>query len=269
MRRALATTTEGRTIEVYANYDLDAPPAPDGSLTLLIGGTHGDEKATVPILENFTRARLESGALREPSAVIALLNPDGHARDVRYNGRGVDLNRNFPHNWSERSEEPPGSGPLSEPEARALHAFVLAQRPAKIVSLHWALAELDADGEESAGLGECMWEAMGPEGRKPYRLRIGGEPGPDACPGSLGQWCGFGSDFAPGLRPAVVTLELPYHPYPQDRPAKLPDDHFEFVRFLWSSHPEEYLAGVEPAVHRALEAACRFRHAPRGGRSPR
>jgi hypothetical protein len=248
-------------VEVYANFDLDA--APDSRFfTLLIGGTHGDEKATVPIVENFIKDYLETGKVREPVAAIPLLNPDGHAADSRYNGAGVDLNRNFPHNWSPKADEPPGSHALSEPESRALHDFILARRPAKIVSLHWALAEIDADGLHSDALGRRMWEALGAHGRKPYRLRTGGQPSPDSCPGSLGQWCGFGSAFAGAARPAMVTLELPYHPYPHPRPESLPGDHLDFVRFLWESRPEEYLAGVEGPVHAALEAACRHEHAP-------
>lgn len=244
---------------MYANFDPAAAPDP-ARFTLLIGGTHGDEKATISILENFIRDYLETGRVKEPVAAIPLLNPDGHARDSRYNGSGVDLNRNFPHNWSERSEEPPGENALSEPEARALHDFILEKRPGKIVSLHWALAEIDADGMHSDTLGRVMWDALGPQGRIPYRLRTGGQPSADACPGSLGQWCGFGSAFAGALRPAMVTLELPYHPYPSPRPPALPEDHLDFVRFLWEARPEEYLAGVQDPVHAALEAACRHVH---------
>jgi protein MpaA len=258
MRRVLASSREGREIEIHANFDLEGD-FDRSRFTLIIGGTHGDEKATVPIIENFFRDFVESGKVGDPVVVIPLLNPDGHARGTRYNGAGVDLNRNFPHNWREASEEPPGTHALSEPEALALHDFILSLRPAKIVSLHWALAEIDADGLHSDALGRTMWEALG-EGRKPYRLRTGGAPSPDACPGSLGQWCGFGPAFADGARPAMVTLELPYHPYPAPRPESLPDDHLEFVRFLWESRPEEYLAGVQGPVHAALEAACRHEH---------
>jgi hypothetical protein len=261
MRRVLASSREGRKIEVYANFDPDRTHD-TSRCTLLIGGTHGDERATVAILENFIRYVLETGAIAEPVFVIPLLNPDGFERDTRYNAAGVDLNRNFPHNWHARSEEPPGEGPLSEPEARALHEFILKARPAKIVSLHWALGEIDADGKQSAALGRCMWEALGPEGRMPYRLRVGGEPTTDSCPGSLGQWCGFGSDFTEADRPAMVTLELPHHPYGRPRPDVLPADHFESVRFLWDGHPEEYLGGVQGPVHAALAAACRLAHRP-------
>jgi hypothetical protein len=257
MRKLLARSRQHRNVEVFVNFD-PAAPYDRGRSTLLIGGTHGDERATVAILENFISGHLETGLIREPVAVIPLLNPDGHARNSRHNGLDVDLNRNFPFNWRRDSEEPPGEAPLSEPEARALHAYILAHKPAKIVSLHWALAEIDADGRQSEALGRCLWEALGPIGRIPYRLRVGGEPSEDSCPGSLGQWCGFSADFTGVDRPAMVTLELPYHPFPQPRPDPLPEDHLEFVRFLWDSRPEQYLAGVQGPVHSALAAACRM-----------
>src|SRR6185295_18581931 len=126
-------------------------------------------------------------------------------------GRGVDLNRNFPQGWSGASQEPPGDAPLSEPEARALHAFILALRPARIVSLHWALSEIDADGPHSADLALHMWEALTEEERRPYRLAL--PQGGLLTPGSLGQWCGYGLAYpagSPVSRSSMVTLELPF-----------------------------------------------------------
>lgn len=261
MRKALGSSVEGRPIEVFTNFDGHLPAAGGqaGATTLLLGGTHGDERATVPLLERFYGARLDPDRLGVPVAVIPLLNPDGHARDTRYNARGVDLNRNFPHNWSPHSEEPPGPYALSEPEAKLLHDYILALRPAKIVSLHWALAEIDADGPQSSPLARHLWDSLGPDGRAPYRLRVdhvGQAPG---TPGSLGQWCGYGLRYpAAGFRPAMITLELPYHPEPAPRPESLPEDHLDQVRDRWNSDPDRYLAGVEGTVHRLLEAACRF-----------
>lgn len=272
MRSILGRSVEGRELTVYWNFpSVPASPASgsSSSLTLLIGGTHGDESATVPILENFIRAYLESGKVTGPTAVISLLNPDGFARTTRYNARGVDLNRNFPHNWNPESEEPSGIAPLSEPEARCLYDFIVTHRPRKIVSLHWALAELDADGSHSVGLAQGMWDSLSPEERKPYRLRLP-EPGkPDAgvCTGSLGQWCGHGLLYPDNRRPAMITLELPHHPHSRARAESLSDDHLEIVRNHWDSRPDEYLAGVEATVHRLLETACGF-DADAGSRSP-
>src|SRR5690606_13044359 len=254
---------------LHSNFDLaDAAARLRGSepgrFSLLIGGTHGDESATVAILENFVRTRLESGGLGGPTAVLSLHNPDGFAAATRHNARGVDLNRNFPHNWSPASDEPPGLAPLSEPESLALHDFILAHRPAKIVSLHWALAEIDADGFQSAALAESMWKALEKHPGNPYRLRIEkthSSGSASYCPGSLGQWCGHGMRYGGGYRPAMVTLELPYHPHADARPEILPEDHLETVRKWWDTRPGEYLAGVQDPVMEMLEAACRFGHA--------
>jgi hypothetical protein len=261
-RFSLGASLEGRALILHANFpshDRDALAHPRG--TLLIGGTHGDERATVSLLEDFVAARL-SARLPAPVAVLSLHNPDGHAAGSRYNARGVDLNRNFPHRWHSRSEEPAGAAPLSEPEARALHDFILERRPSKIVSLHWALSEIDADGPQSAALAVSMWEALSAEEKKPYRLRL---PGPSAdasafCPGSLGQWAGHHLAYADGTRPAMVTLELPYHSGYQERPDPLPDDHLEGLHALWRERPEDYLAAVGGPVRRMLEAACLLEH---------
>src|SRR4051812_11172957 len=98
-RFSVGASIEGRELILGANFpahDRDALAHPRG--TLLIGGTHGDERATVALLESFIDSRLGAG-LPAPIAVLSLHNPDGHAAGSRYNARGVDLNRNFPHRW--------------------------------------------------------------------------------------------------------------------------------------------------------------------------
>lgn len=259
MEHVIGKSVEGRDLILHSNFRLrESGLQGTHGCTLLIGGTHGDERATVDILENFVAAHIDTGNLPDPVAVLSLLNPDGHAADSRYNGRGVDLNRNFAHNWDRDSREPAGPVPLSEPETRALHAFILAHRPARIVSLHWALSEIDADGPQSTGLALRMWEALTGEERKAYRLRV---HRPEAelqgiCPGSLGQWCGNGLVYPDGARPAMVTLELPYHAHAFTRPPELPDGHLDAVRSFWRERPLEYLAGIQGPVHRMLAAAC-------------
>jgi hypothetical protein len=259
MRMLLGMSAEGREIPAFSNF-LPGAATDHARSTLLVGGTHGDERATVSILESFVRTRLDRGEVKAPVAVIPLLNPDGFARNSRYNGKGVDLNRNFPHNWSPSADEPSGERPLSEPETRHLHAFILSYRPAKIISLHWALSEIDADGIQSAHLARRMWEALDEDGRKPYRLRVQTHAKAGGCPGSLGQWCGHGLHYPEGRRPAMVTLELPYHPHRHERPEELPENHLSTLRVLWESRPYEYLAGVEEGVHRVLAAACHVEH---------
>jgi hypothetical protein len=228
--------------------------------TLLIGGMHGDEIATIELLKRFRPGHAVGGV-----AILPLANPDGCDRRTRYNARGVDLNRNCGFNWHAESEEPPGPGPWSEPESRALRDFIERWQPAKIVSLHWALAEIDADGEQSTALAEAMWAALDEAEQKPYRLRVT-QLGHGLrmlqrmyvlCPGSLGQWCGYALEYADGSRPAMITLELPYDPE-LSRPDELPADHLQTLHARWTQDAEGYLRTAAPAVEKMLHAACTF-----------
>ena len=253
-----------RDIVAMAGFDFTGSPAPRNS-TLLIGGIHGDEAATVVLLESFVQKYLAEGG--QPVVVIPLANPDSHARNSRYNANGVDINRNFGFNWQAESVEPSGSAPWSEPETRALHDFILGLQPARIVSLHWALAEIDADGPQSTALAWQMWDALDETGRRPYRVRVW-ELGHglrrlrhtyEICPGSLGQWCGHGLRYADGVRPAMITLELPYDPDARSRPAQLPPGHLDRLRERWQHDAAGYLKAVEGGVHKMLRAACACR----------
>jgi hypothetical protein len=257
MWKSLGRSAEGREIPAYRNPEAASGEPAAAGTTLLVAGTHGDERATITILESFIGRFLESRIIRAPVVAVPLLNPDGYARDTRYNARGADINRNFPYNWSADSEEPPGDSPLSEPEARLIHDFILDLRPARIVSLHWALAEIDADGAQSAELARAMWHSLDAPNRLAYRLRTDRDPGHAGPPGSMGQWCGHAL-VRSGMAPAMITLELPHHPRPRRRPDPLPGNHLEEVRTLWRSSPAAYLEGVRDPVHRMLETACAF-----------
>jgi len=264
-KRNIGNSIEGRAILLYGNGTYQDTIAQPGS-TLIIGGMHGDETATVLLLEDFMARHLGSESLPAATAVIPLANPDSYERHSRYNARGVDLNRNCDYNWSSDSVEPPGPAPWSEPEICALRDFILEWQPRKIVSLHWALAEIDADGQQSTALAQAMWDAMTPEQQRPYRLRVT-ELGRgkrrlqhtyQICPGSLGQWVGYSLVYADGSRPAMITLELPYDPAAPGRPDNLPDEHLDTLRDLWHNDSGAYLRAVEPGVEKMLLAACAF-----------
>jgi len=246
-------STEGRVIEVWPN-------GPDGhGGTLIIGGFHGDEPATIELVRDFVPppgARV---------ALLPLLNPDGALRYTRYNARGVDLNRNFSTNWRKESVEPPGDGPWSEVESRALRDFIRSWRPAKIVSTHWALGEIDADGEQSTPLAEAIWAALDEPERIAYRLRVTElgrglrrlEQTYVECPGSLGQWAGYGLDYHDGSRPAIITLELPHDPKaPRTEP--LPADHWATVQKRWREDATGYLLETRGTVEKMFLAAATF-----------
>jgi hypothetical protein len=227
---------------------------------LIIGGVHGDEPGSIDLVREFAPPGTN------PVALLPLLNPDGFARASRYNARGVDINRNAGFNWRADSEEPPGHAPWSEPETRALQEFILSWRPAKIIALHWALGEIDADGVQSTTLAEAMWNALSEAERTPYRLRVA-EAGQDQrrsqqidaeCPGSLGRWAGYGLFYPDDSQPAMITLELPYDAS-VPRADSLPDDHLDVVRAHWVRDPLSYLATVRNPVFKMLIAACELK----------
>jgi len=110
-------------------------PAIHGRL-LVFGCIHGDECAgssLVPLRGGCPDPRVNA-------FVIPNLNPDGRARGSRLNGRGVDLNRNFPSSWRPigRRGDPQYAGPhpFSESEARLTARLVRGIRPRVTVWFH-------------------------------------------------------------------------------------------------------------------------------------
>src|SRR5438552_10393566 len=111
---------------------------------MVLASIHGDEAETTVVVSEALRC-LPRGDLQ--AAVILCSNPDGMLRGTRGNGRGVDLNRNFPtSNWTpdpvsykSRANDArdialsPGSEPASEPETRALLSLLERLKPHAIV----------------------------------------------------------------------------------------------------------------------------------------
>lgn len=127
----IGRSAEGRPIELHQLGD----PALPGEV-LAFGCIHGDEcgaSGLEPV----------SNGCPDPHADIYFvpdLNPDGAAAGSRLNGRGVDLNRNFPAGWKRlgRRGSPQYSGPrpFSEPEARLAARVVRRLRPEATIWFH-------------------------------------------------------------------------------------------------------------------------------------
>ena len=172
---------------------------------LLVGGTHGDELASISIVFKWmhTLEKHHSGLFHWH--VSPLMNPDGALQTVhnRLNANGVDLNRNFltPRDdssaleyWDNKtSRNPrryPGSSPLSEPETQWLKQEIELFKPDVIISVHapYSLVDYDAPNRNNAPerIGYLYKNLMG------------------TYPGSLGNYAGI------HLGIPVITLELPH-----------------------------------------------------------
>ena len=120
-------------------------PASATRRLLIVACIHGDEPAGEAITR---RLRFASPPAHTAIWVIDRANPDGCAAGTRKNARGVDLNRNSPWQWAHITG--PGgvfySGPRawSEPESRALDAFVKRLRPAITIWYHQHANLVDA-----------------------------------------------------------------------------------------------------------------------------
>lgn len=124
-------SSEGRPIELEQWGD----PSWPGKL-LVFGCVHGDECGARGL-------RPLTNGCRDPSAdilVVPNLNPDGAAAGSRLNGRGVDLNRNFPVEWKPIGDrwdaQYSGPRPFSEREARLAARIVAALEPDATVWFH-------------------------------------------------------------------------------------------------------------------------------------
>ncbi len=110
---------------------------PGGTVVLVVGVIHGDENAGLAVLDELRTMTLPQGL---DLWLMGAMNPDGYGADVRGNANGVDLNRNFPHDWTPIAEpgdwQYSGAGPASEPETQAFIAFAEGIRPALTLWYH-------------------------------------------------------------------------------------------------------------------------------------
>jgi protein MpaA len=125
-------SVDGRPILLHQIGD----PSIENSV-LVFGCIHGDECAADRI------EPLGKAGCPDPRANILLvhnLNPDGTALGTRLNGRGVDLNRNFPSGWepigSRGDPQYSGPRPFSEPETRLAARIVRRLRPEVTIWFH-------------------------------------------------------------------------------------------------------------------------------------
>ena len=134
---AIGHSVRGRPIVAYERGDRSAPA------TLVVGVIHGTEPAGLAVISRLRRMPLPPHV---HLWLVPTVNPDGLAAGTRQNAHGVDLNRNWPVAWA-RNGRPwdgaySGPRPLSEPENRAMRAFILRIRPKLTIWYHQPLDEV-------------------------------------------------------------------------------------------------------------------------------
>ena len=125
-------SVEGRTIQPVVLGAANAPHR-----VLVVGCIHGNETAGIAIVQKLVQAGAPHGT---EIVAVTSVNPDGCAHGTRQNAHGVDLNRNFPSNWSpighKGSFQWSGPHPLSEPESRYSVALIETLRPQITIWFH-------------------------------------------------------------------------------------------------------------------------------------
>jgi protein MpaA len=133
----IGKSVKGRPIVAYERGDRSAPA------TVVVGVIHGNETAGLAVIRRLRTVKLPAGV---HLWLVPELNPDGVAAGTRQNAHGVDLNRNWPVGWKHNGRPWDGyySGPrpMSEPENRAMRAFLLRVEPAMTIWYHQPLDEV-------------------------------------------------------------------------------------------------------------------------------
>jgi len=135
-----------------------------GTVILVVGVIHGNENAGLAILDDLRTMPLPQGV---DLWLMPALNPDGLANNVRHNGNGVDLNRNFPHDWTQVAQpgdwEYSGTGPASEPETQAFIAFANRIKPHLTLWYHQDLHRVSPSNRKDGPLRQKYAELTGLE----------------------------------------------------------------------------------------------------------
>jgi protein MpaA len=146
-RLVIGHSVRGRAIVAYQRGDRSAP------VTLVVGVIHGSEPAGLAVVRRLRHAPLPRGV---HLWLVPTVNRDGLAAGTRQNARGVDLNRNWPIAWV-RNGRPwdahySGPRPMSEPENRAMRAFIVRVRPKLTIWYHQPLGLVYGSDPHAAAL---------------------------------------------------------------------------------------------------------------------
>lgn len=163
---------------------------PTKPTVVLLTTIHGNERRNHTVAASLKEGRAVQGI---NLWVVEFANPDGWAKGSRYNAAGVDLNRNFPVRWS-RSTTRAGARAASEPEARALMAFLDKTNPTTVLSLHQPLYGVDGYALKDKALAQRL--------AKNLALPLRSFSCTSGCTGTLTQW------FNATHRGRAITVEF-------------------------------------------------------------
>ena len=131
------TSTHQQLGRSYAGRPIDAVRVgnPNGTRVLVFGAIHGNELAGLAVVRALERVHTNADLW-----IVSNLNPDGAARGIRQNGRGVDLNKNWSSEWH-RGGHPfgvyyGGPKPFSERETRIARDLIERIKPRVTIWYH-------------------------------------------------------------------------------------------------------------------------------------
>lgn len=185
--------------------------------TVILCGVHGDEITPVKFCWDLINELKNNHTFIDKLVIVApLVSPDSFFidRPSRTNGRGVDVNRNFPtadwgaeahkrwkHHLKSDKRKYPGAKAASEQETVFQMNLILRYKPNKVISVHAPLTLLDYDGPsligENGHSAKMLLEQMS---SKASGYKVSNYP---IFPGSLGNWAGKEKHIP------TYTLELP------------------------------------------------------------
>jgi murein peptide amidase A len=189
--------------------------------TIVMCGIHGDEITPVKFCWDLINELRDGHNFEDKLVVVApLVAPDSFLiqSPTRTNGRGVDVNRNFPtKDWhkdaikkwksAHRSDlrKNPGKKPASEQETIFQMNLIIRYKPNKVITVHAPLSLLDYDGPTwSAKNGDSAKLLLHQMSEKSSGYKISSYP---VFPGSLGNWAGKERHIP------TYTIELPNSDY--------------------------------------------------------
>jgi protein MpaA len=186
--------------------------------TMIFCGVHGDEITPIKFCFDILKdLKKNPDIIGDNSVIIApIVSPDSFFKKypTRTNGRGIDVNRNFPtkdwnksakkiwtHRYRKDKRRNPGETAASEQETIFQVNLIKRYNPNKIISVHSPLTLIDYDGpEEKHGEGSLGQQLLIQMSHKAGKYRINNYP---FFPGSLGNWAGNERKIP------TYTLELP------------------------------------------------------------